>query len=141
MENMDTQVRSLIDLVNEQEKEIKKASNPEWKTNCVFRNENITKNIRSISNVKDVIHFYKLILNDNSMHNRACVDLGIDYQYMFNGFSLEDWKNDFTNIINSITLNDKKKKLNTLKSKLDSLISEDERKRIELENIKKELGV
>ena len=140
-DNMDEQVRQLIELVNTKENEIKKAANPTWETNCVFKNNEITKNIRSISDIKDAIHYYKFIINDQELHTKACNDLGVEDDYMFNGYSLKQWRNDFCNIVNNISLNSKKKSLSVLKAKLDKLVSEDERKRIELENIKKELGV
>lgn len=141
MSNIDDQVRELIKLVNDKESGIKEATNPIWETNCVYKMDNITRNIRSISDVDDAISLYKRILSDYKNHNEACKDLGLELEYKFNNFTLEQWKNDFKNVVSNITLSREKKNLSILKSKLDNLVSEDERKRIELESIKRELGL
>ena len=138
---MDSQVRELIALVNSKEEEIKSVNNQIWETNCIFKTSSSTTNIRSITKLEILLPLYKELLADFKNHNLACEDLGLDIEYSFNGYSISQWKNDFKNVIDKIEVSSKKKSLDQLKKKLDSLVSEEERKRIELENIKKELGI
>lgn len=56
------------------------------------------------------------------------------------GYTIDLWKKDIKTRIDQLTLEDKKKHLDVLDKRIDNLVSPEQRRELELEAIKKELG-
>jgi hypothetical protein len=57
------------------------------------------------------------------------------------GFTFSQWSNDFKTRLNQIELSENKRKLEVIETKLNGKISKEYREKLELEEIKKELGI
>jgi len=71
---------------------------------------------------------------------KACEQLGVKGEFKWDGYSVNDWREDFLTRIRVIEYDKKKKVLDVTKAKLSSLVSEEARTEMELEDIKKILG-
>jgi hypothetical protein len=63
-----------------------------------------------------------------------------EYKFKWLGFSYEDWSSDFQTRINKININKKKEELQNLETRLNSLISPELRRELELKEIEKMLS-
>ena len=57
-------------------------------------------------------------------------------EFKWNGYSMDEWEEDFKTRIKAITWSEKKKVLDSTKTKLNQLVSEEARTEMELDSIK-----
>lgn len=68
-------------------------------------------------------------------------DLDLDDDYIIDGFKLSDWITDVKSKIEVINQRDEAKKLRDMRSQLDAMLSADKKTELELDDIKKTLGL
>lgn len=132
MTNKDEIVQKLIKIVQEKKQAIEKAEKPKWETNCVLMIDGKTSNIRTIRTIENAIELYTNILSAFKMHSEACGLLGVSSEFKFNGFSFDQWTNDFKNVTTLLNLNVMKSELAQDEAKLDKLVSKEKREELEL---------
>ena len=143
MANQDEQVMALMTEVNKREAEIKQAERPNWKTNCSFNfAQGKPINLHVESDVKMLATVVCFLQTLEKGYGQACETLGIDLagDITWDGFAMKDWIHDIRLRVNKIQIQDKKKKLATLKKRLDKIVSPELKAKMELEAISKELG-
>ena len=59
----------------------------------------------------------------------------MDYKFTWLGFTVDEWKDDFQTRVNQISIQEKRKELSEIESRLNSLISPELRAQMELEAI------
>lgn len=125
--------------VLESEKIIEKA----WLTNCSapfpFNKENLIINIQTAT-IPALIDFVTSLINYQTSRNKACEFLGTEKDNKYHGFLFEDWINDCKKRINIISIKEKKSQLNNLEERLNTLISPERKRQLELEEIEKQLS-
>lgn len=126
-----------------QKKEISKAENPKWVTNCSFKfNEGGPSiNLHVASEIRLLISICAHLREKERSYLEAAGALGMaDFpSFMWDGFTVLDWVSDIKSRINKIQIASKKKKLEELESRLNSIISPELRAELELEAISAEL--
>lgn len=136
------QVKELFDIVQAQKAEISKAEKPNWITNCSFsfdRTSSNRINIRTLSNVDDIVHILAFLIGTERDFNEAIKELGVDTKFEWLGFSKDDWANDLKMRTTQILLVKKKQKLEIAEARLNKLVSKEVREQMELAELVKEL--
>lgn len=132
----------LIQEIKKQKKEISNAERPKWLTNCTFSyNEKLTDaiNIR-VESVAKLISCAAFLIDKEKSYNEAGKFLGVETPtFSWCGYKTQEWLEDIKNLINKNQIELKKKKLESLESRLNAIISPELRAQMELEEISKEL--
>lgn len=139
----DDLIQELLQKVEEKKKQIEKIKNPHFKTNLSFNFEMFGVSSRLNLNVAAEETLFSLLTYlDMMIANKEVVNgkYGISYGKDWYGFKLEDWRDDIVLKIKQKQCQTQVSELKAIENKLQSLISEDKKKDIELENISKLLG-
>ena len=138
----DKKVQALIALVNTRREEIKKASKPNWITNCSFRYTEDRAdgfNIQTITDTSKLVHALAFIKTRANSFDEAAAELGVKDTFNWLGYSVEDWTTDFQTRISKVNISKKKKELALLEERLDKIISPELKAQMEIDAITKEL--
>jgi hypothetical protein len=137
----DEKVRELFDLVQEKKLAIEKAERPCWKTSGNFgysaNSAHDRTTIATVTDVRKIVEMYAFIMDRKDKSESAAKDLGVDYNFTWLGFSVDEWKEDFQTRVNQISVQEKRKELAELESRLNAIISPELKAQMELEAIAK----
>jgi hypothetical protein len=139
----DAVIKELLKAVNDQKEGLGIKPRSTWVTNGIFKDVD-DKGFFNINTVCDFSSFalaLGLLISKEESFNDACDQLGIKEKYTWNGYTVEEWKEDFITRINTVKYSAKKKKLDITQKKLKSLVSEEARTEMELDEIKASLGI
>lgn len=150
MKNIDQRVLSLLQAVKQKKAEITLIEKkPNWKTNLSFSFSEDIKitdriNLHVISSLEKLIEIYSFLDTKESQWKKSIADMNLSNEIslkdpMWLSFSISDWKKDVISRSEMILLNNKKKELEALESKIDKLITPEQRREIELEKLEKDL--
>lgn len=99
-------------------------------------------NINTINDPTKLVEALAFILHRHAAYEEAKRLLSVeDVEFIYSGFKLEEWTADFKNRIASLNWDKKKKKLTETETKLKELVSEETKTSMQLEDIKKSLGL
>lgn len=142
MKNDEVAMR-LIDSVREQKSLISGAEKKKYCTNCVLNmGDGPPINLHVVSSLEELCSILSRLLSKNHFHRLSCGELGLPITNLsFGGYDLDDWVADIKTKSEKIRIGEKKKRLAELESKLQSLVSDEKRKELELLAISKELGI
>lgn len=154
----DQRVLELLQSVKKKKELINRAEKPQWKTNCSFcaYDNNLTNNIydktdrvsiQAESNISKLISILGFILDKERSFTQACVELHqidpdvnlLNREFLWMGFSSQDWISDISTRINKLQISTEKENLTKLEAKLDTLISPEMRRELELQEIENSL--
>ena len=143
-------IDSLLAKIEQAESEIASCSRPQWRTSCTYGNDSSPKKIliQTIQNKRDLCLIYAEITAQEVAWEVAYADLfNLDPvtdkvpELEISGYKVSDWKHDLKLRANILEVNTKKSALDNYKKRLDSLVSPEKRREIELKKIQKELGL
>jgi len=142
--NADKKTLELIEEVNRRKAEISRLERPNWATNCSFSfsagNSGGVTNIHVCSSVTTLIDIAAFLRERKRAYEEAASALEVEAPpFVWDGFSVEDWLADIKTRIDKIQIAAKKKKLETLETRLNSIISPELRRELELQRIEDEL--
>ena len=146
MTTEDEQILELIQDIKSRKEKIAKAEKPKWKTNCSFSytegSRNSAINIQVCSDVVQLLKISAFLTTTYQAFENSKRWLGVDEETKFHwdGFGLEEWTDDIGARIAKIQISQEKTKLEALESRLNSIVSPETRRRLELEAIKREMG-
>ena len=142
----DNKTLDLIKEVNRQKAEISKAEKPNWITTCTFSyNEGAAgsasaTNLHVETNIRNIICIASFLMDKERSYLEAAKRLGVEAPvFTWQGFSVNDWVEDIKMRINKIQISSKRKKLETLEARLNSVISPELKAEMELDAIESEL--
>jgi hypothetical protein len=140
----DKKTLELIQEVKRKKAEIAKAERPNWRTNCSFsytEGSSSTTNIQVEASIRNLINIAAFLMDRQRSYKDAITALGVDAapEFTWGGFSVADWLEDLKTRISKIDIAAKRKKLETLETRLNAIISPDLRAQLELEAIASEL--
>lgn len=142
--SIDKNVLNLIEEVKRRKSDIAKAERESFKTNCQFsytdgKNPD-TINIHVESSVKNLICIAAFLREAESSYSSAAFNLGVDAPpFTWSGFKVSDWLEDIKIRINKIQISNMRRGLEVLEARLNAIISDDLRTRMELDAITQEL--
>jgi superfamily I DNA and RNA helicase len=144
MAEIDTTIQQLFDKLNQRKAkvaELKAQIAKSWKTTGTFRliGAASSTNIQTAS--KDSVGeiAVQLCLLDGAQ-STAAVRLGQPVQVKIQGYAPDDWFADLRKRLATIDLRSEEEQLATLETRLNQVLSPEERRRIEVEMLAKELG-
>jgi hypothetical protein len=142
-DTLDQKVRELYDIIQSKKAQIAKMERPSYKTNLSYViNENVDNVRINLQVVNDVNVLVKILAQLNILrveYENICFDLNLKCDFKYSGYSYDDWKHDITSMINKINIKKEKDDLATKEAKLNTLISPEEKRRLDIEALSKEL--
>ncbi len=143
--SVDQKTLAMIEKVKEKKSQIAKLERPNYKTNMSFsygfnRNESI--NLQTVNDVRELLNIAAFIQTRAAAYYEAAKTLKVTQppSFEWNGFSSTDWLDDIELRINKSQITAKKKELEQLESRLNSIISPELRAQMELEEIERQLS-
>lgn len=140
-ENKDELIEKLLLVVEEKRVEISVIKNLRFKTSLSFNyglgDEKYNLNVLPIEKLYVVLKFINDLIELNENNSK----LGINKLETWYGYSLFDWKDDVISKIKQKELILKTEELKTIEKTLNTLISEDKKKEIQLKEIMKKLDI
>lgn len=137
----DELVKELFDSVQEKKLAIEKAERPCWETSGNFgysaNSGHDRVNIQTVTDVRKLVEMYAFLIDREEKSESAAKDLGVEYKFTWLGFSVDEWKNDFQTRVNQISIQEKRKELSEIESRLNAIISPELKAQMELEAISK----
>jgi hypothetical protein len=144
MKSNDDKVMALFDKLNAKKKEISQAEKPVWNTTCTigYNPESVGDrvNLQTVTNLAKLVEMYSFLTNKERDWAESAKELGVEVPFSWMGYSKEQWQSDIKTRVNQIELSKKRKEFATMETKLNSLISDDKRKELELAELEKQLG-
>lgn len=141
MSKNDAVIKELMAKVEAQKASLGVKPRASWLTNGVFKfNASDYFNINVTSDVGRIAQALGFLLTQEDYFKKGCEALGVEAEFKWDGYSRSEWESDFKTRIKIIEYDSKKKLLDTTKAKLSSLVSEEERTAMELEDIQKLLA-
>ena len=140
MNQRDAEIEKIIEKIVLIKKEIETGKKPALQTNCVLQLPGQpSRNIRTIGSVDEAVALVKLVLSDESLHNDACVLLGVADTYgkdfKIGNFTVDEWVHDIKCVCDQIVAKEKLAQLNKDLKTLESKISTDRKDQKELDDI------
>lgn len=137
----DDKVKQMFDLVQEKKLAIEKAERPCWKTSGNFgfsaNSGHDRTQIATITDVRKIVEMYAFLIERKDKSETAASQLGVNYNFTWLGFTVEEWKEDFQTRVNQISIQEKRKELAEVEARLNALISPELKAQMELEAITK----
>ena len=137
----DERVKELFDSVQEKKLAIEKAERPCWKTSGTFgfsaNSAHDRAQIATLTDIRKIIEMYAFLIERKEKSELAAKELGVTYNFTWLGHSVEEWKEDFQTRVNQISIQEKRKELAEIESRLNSIISPELKAQMELEAISK----
>lgn len=134
----DELVLTLFNKVKDKQKEIEKAERPKYLTNCSLGTEannlNTRVNLQAVSDTAILVDLYAFILTKSEAYRQAASLLQLPIPKWM-GYTFSDWLSDIKARAAQVGVNAKKKELQDLEKRLDALISTEQRRELELEEI------
>ncbi len=139
---IDNKVMALFNALQAKKKEVDAASEkPRWKTSCVlgYQPDNISShtNIATITDLAKLVDYASFLLAKADYWTEANAALNVEVDFKWMGYSLEQWISDLTARAAQINVNAKRKELAALEARVNSIISVEQRRELELAELTK----
>lgn len=135
----DEKVRELFNSVQEKKLAIEKAERPCWLTGGNFgfsaNSAHDRTDVKTVTDVRKIVEMFAFLIDRKEKSENAAKELGVDYKFTWLGFSVDEWKSDFQTRVNQISIQEKRKELAQIESRLNAIISPELKAQMELEAI------
>lgn len=144
--NTDAVVLQLLAKVEEKKKQIGSAERPSWITNCSFGfdpNNNNRINIQVVRELETLVEIHAFLTSKYGHYQASLKELGISEKeapFKWLGFTFDQWVSDIQTRINGLRIKSKRDELAKLEERVNALVSPEQRRKIELEKLMKEIG-
>lgn len=140
MSKNDGAIKELLQKVEEQKASLGTKERVTWLTNGIFKRDGVVININTVSDPIVLATALGFLISQDDSFDKSCKMLGVKGEFKWDGYTVDEWKDDFKTRIRILDYDKKKKTLDATKAKLNSLVSEEARTEMELEDIKKILN-
>lgn len=139
--NNDAVIKELLEKVEEQKVSLGTRGKVALVTNGVFKRDNANFfNINTVVDYSLLAGALGFLITQEEAFEEACKRLGIKAEFKWDGYKAEEWEEDFKTRVKIVEWDKKKKVLEATQLKLKTLVSEEAKTEMELEDIKKILG-
>ncbi len=140
----DKKTLALIADIKKRKDELRKLDRPTWRTNCAFAFEEGPSSPMNIQvvNLRQLVEIVAFLHRKKLDYEEAGRVLGVENlpKFEWRGYSAEEWTEDVRLRISRIEIVAKKKQLETLEARLNSIISPELKAELELDAIQSELN-
>lgn len=142
---IDAQVTALFNVLQTKKAELeetKKAIGKQWATNCsvTVSYQGAPVNIQTASE-GTILGLVSYLLITQDYQARAAKELGIPAVSKFAGAEFSEWIQDCKKRIAKLSVESKKTELDTLETRLNAIVSPEQKRQLELEALTKALSV
>lgn len=142
--DIDTTIRTLFDKLNARKtriNELKTQIAKSWKTTCTLRLIGATTptNVQTAS-VETVEECAQHLCMIESARRAAAARLDLPVKMVVQGFTIDDWFDDLQKRLAVISIREEEKQLDQLEQRLNQVLSPEERRRLEVELLSRELA-
>lgn len=142
---IDAQVTALFNILQTKKAELeetKKAIGKQWATNCSLHLAGLSSptNIQTASE-DAILGLMAYLLMTQDYRDRAAKELGIPAVSKFAGAEFSEWIQDCKKRIAKLSVESKKTELDTLETRLNAIVSPEQKRQLELEALTKALSV
>lgn len=134
---------NLLKTIESKKAALSAAEKPKWKTSCTigFNPAVVTDriNIQTVRDTEKLVEIYGFLLQKEAWHSLACKELGVKMDFIYMGYTKEEWLHDILTRINQISFTQKKNELDQLEKTLNGLVSLEKRQELELRAIQERL--
>lgn len=143
MSTLDQSIQQLFTKLAERKAKVaslKAEATKSWKTNGTFRliGASATTNMQT-ANEEQVEEVATQLLLMAGARDAAAAKLGREIKSKIQGYTVDDWFADFTKRLATINIREEERQLEALEQRLNSVLSPEERRRIEVELLTKEI--
>ena len=139
-ENMDDKVMKLMDEVRKRREKVGFLKKPQWSTSCSLQLPGQDRLNIQVCNDLAVLAFACGTLQRMSEDiKRAAKELELEIDLKWQNYPIEDWINDIKLRVRVTQIKAEQQKLARLEAKLKPLVSEDQRRKMALEEIEADL--
>jgi hypothetical protein len=135
MSTNDDKIKELLNQLNDKKNKLGKRERHVLETNGLLKIDDKSFNINTINNPNVIVELLANLISRENNYNEAAKRLNIQSQFTWNGYTIEQWETDFRNRLNVIEYDRKLKELKELENRLNSLISDDGKTSLEIDNI------
>jgi hypothetical protein len=140
---IDQKILDLFNVINKQKQEVEQAElevKQSWKTKCSIEVDwtSTPINIQTI-NEQGVHRVHADLLMKHEYYKKSCDILGCGAEFKWGGYSLEDWQQDLKKRLAVIQVRTKKDNLAELEKRLNSIVSPEQKRQMELDAITSQL--
>jgi len=143
MTTLDEQIRGMFAKLNDRKAKLetlKQQSAPKWKTTGTFRQIGATSvTSMQTASKETIIEIATQVELLAGAQESVAKKLGTDATALIQGYKLEDWYHDFQKRLATINQRDEEAAIADLEKRLNSVLSPEERRRIEVELLLKEV--
>ena len=143
MEDTDKVIEELFKVIQDKKSKIDKLEKPNYKTNMSFLlDENDKLSVINLHTKTDPIYLVKLLANLSTLKKEfdlICKENNLNLEFIYSNYSYSDWKEDILALIAKLTIKKEKDDLDNKEAKLNLLISPEQRRKLEVELLRKEL--
>ena len=136
-------VLELLNKVEEKKKEIGASERPSWITHCSFgvnpSNAAERVNLQVVTDISILTSVYATLAVAERAFKQAANELGVKVDFKWQGFAFEEWVADIKMRINQLQLKNKRDDLAKLESRVNALVSQEQRRDLELKKLVAEL--
>lgn len=141
-ENIDVKVQKLFERLSIKKKEVAALEKPAiYKTNLSFPfdvNKSERLNIQTAT-IEQVAHAFAFLIGHVTSFDQALKKLGAEVEFVWGGSTFDDWEHDMTQRVSRLNITQKKKELADLEKKLNNVVSPEQRRVMEVEELTKAL--
>jgi hypothetical protein len=123
----DEKIKELFNSVQERKLSIEKAERPCWNTSGAFgysaNSAHDRTNVQTLNDQRKIVEMYAFLIDREDKSKKASEELGVDYNFTWLGFTVDEWKSDFQTRINQITIQEKRKELAEMEARLNLVLS------------------
>jgi hypothetical protein len=140
--NNDTRIKELLQKVDQQRKALGEKPKAAWRTNGIFKyREGQHININTVSDKLILVDALASLLETDASRKTAADVLGVSFkESLYNGYTVSEYVEDFKLRCSILDWEIKKKLLLQTEDKLNSLVSEEAKTEMALDDISKILG-
>lgn len=141
--DIDSKIKEMLLTVEAKKKELLKleaSCKQSWVTNCAFKSSFSSTINLAVSSEDQIVKAASELVLIRGAHEEACEALGIAHEFKHEGYSFDEWITDFKKRIASIQIIAKKDTLKQLETRLNSIVSPEQRRAMELEVISNTLN-
>ena len=140
----DQKIKELFDTVQEKKLAIEKAERPCWLTGGNFgysaNSAHDRTDVKTVTDVRKIVDMLAFLIDRKEKSEKAATELGVEYNFKWLGFTLDEWKNDFQTRVNQISILELRKKLSEMESRLNLVLTPALKAEMEVDSITDELS-
>ncbi|MEE8577423.1 MAG: hypothetical protein V3T31_09225 [candidate division Zixibacteria bacterium] len=141
MSDLDAKVQKLMDDVQKRRKKVGSLKKPQWLTSCSLQLPGHDRlNIQVCPDLSLLAYVCGTLNRMAADIKSAAKELDVKIEPKWQNYPIEDWVKDIKLRVRATQIKTEQEKLSAMEAKLETLVSPDQRRAMELEKLEAELG-